>query len=268
MSNVFPNLFPADLDQVAKQTFGPRYCKSVLLKLLDADYCHHLIVDSKAVLSLLNPKEISVANNYKLAKRRIEFITGRICAKMAIQNYQGLCSPPLSPAALREIEIAAGTDGRPFVRGQTPLGNPIPEISITHSRDFAGAIASQFHCGIDIQRSEMKLERVKEKYCTTAENQLLQNSLPNEEPLALLTILWSTKEAVKKTCSHHWMPGFLDMEIIQIDKSSANSPILTVTVNNPGTGYLDETYTVVTGMFSHYGIAICIGVEKNNAGTP
>jgi 4'-phosphopantetheinyl transferase EntD len=265
MHDIYKNLLPTAFDKAAEQIFGARYCKPILLKLLPADYGQDDICYDVAPLSHFFSSETKVYNSYKLAKRRAEFITGRICAKIAVRNFYSLgCKTPIQKEPY-EIEIGAKENGRPFVCNLDYSGLPIPEISITHSKDFAVATAAQSHCGIDIQRSKQTLLRVKEKYCTTDENQLLQSLLPGEEQITRLTIIWAAKEAAIKTCSHLWIPGFLDMEITQLDKISATSFALTMSVHNRTSGHFAQNYTVAAGVFENYGIALCIKEDNDNA---
>ena len=64
------------------------------------------LIAADKVVGLLHPKEKTVLSGYTLAKRRNEYLIGRICAKSAVQAFlldSGTCPKAL---ALAEIAIA------------------------------------------------------------------------------------------------------------------------------------------------------------------
>jgi phosphopantetheinyl transferase len=69
-----------------------------------------------------------------------------------------------------------------------------PELSFSHSGDYAALLISDHHSGIDIQTYNEKLFRIAPKFSNDGEAGLI--SAPDE--LAALTLSWSIKEAIFK----------------------------------------------------------------------
>jgi len=79
------------------------------------------------------------------------------------------------------------------------LPNEQYHFSISHCGDYAAAIVSSTHrVGIDIEIPSEKVKRVAHKFVHENENRYLVNTLPLMFNLELLTILWSSKEALFK----------------------------------------------------------------------
>jgi 4'-phosphopantetheinyl transferase EntD len=93
----------------------------------------------------------------------------------------------------------------------------IPHISISHSGRYAMAVAAAAPCGVDIQENRETLGRVRERFCSPAEDRLLTRRLPGLEPSEHLALLWAAKESVKKAVLLEPMPGFLELELTRID---------------------------------------------------
>jgi 4'-phosphopantetheinyl transferase len=70
------------------------------------------------------------------------------------------------------------------------------EISISHSYSFAAVIiAKHMRVGVDVERIDDRIHRVKHKFCSDAELVVAQNDTEK------LTIIWSAKEALYKLYS-------------------------------------------------------------------
>lgn len=82
-------------------------------------------------------------------------------------------------------------EGRPF------LFPADFEISITHSFPYAALAISQQKVGIDIERYQAKILRVKDKFVNEEE----QWFIPKDEEVEYYTIIWSVKESLYKI--HH-----------------------------------------------------------------
>ena len=87
------------------------------------------------------------------------------------------------------------------------------QFSISHCADFAAAIVSTNQAvGIDIEMITERVHKIKHKYLHVTE-QAFVNDYPNEKQTALLTVLWSAKEAIFKW----WGRGDIDFsEAMQI----------------------------------------------------
>jgi 4'-phosphopantetheinyl transferase len=68
------------------------------------------------------------------------------------------------------------------------------QLSISHSRKLAAAIAAPYSVGIDIQQIVPRIERIKHKYMSKKEIANLQS----DNYLAQLHIYWGAKEALYK----------------------------------------------------------------------
>lgn len=268
MAKQFQNLFPTDIRQAAGVLFGFKSMQPVLLKLQQVVHEDSgLLEEDSPRKKLLNPNEIETLKRYKLLKRRSEYLTGRICAKMAIDNYLTHTEPSTTPVALTDIEIYAKKDGRPFVHFHQPRRpQPVIDISISHSGAYGVALASESTCGIDIQQQAETLLGVKNRYCTTIECSLLKDILPDDELLTRLTLLWAAKEAAKKALSYWWMPGFLDLEVTGLEQKFTRCIGLSLTVKRSDDRQVPHKIAVVTGTFRNYGLAIClINKDQNDA---
>jgi len=75
------------------------------------------------------------------------------------------------------------------------------EISITHSFPFAALALSKDKIGIDIERFNPKLVRLKDKFIKPEE----RHFIPADREIEYLTIIWSVKESLYKIHhSKHW----------------------------------------------------------------
>ena len=78
------------------------------------------------------------------------------------------------------------------------------------------AVAASTWCGIDIQADSASLVRVKDRFCSREEEDLLGHHLKKLQLSDHLTLLWAAKEAVKKGADLERMPGFLDLVLTDI----------------------------------------------------
>lgn len=250
------NLFPTVLKTGSSEIFGEQFVQPILLQLLDAD------TDA----GLLHPQEKAIFNGYRLAKRKTEYLTGRICAKIAVQGFLLESGTSRETPTLPEIEIARTTNGRPTVYLPGDKARHLRvDLSISHSGDFAAAVTAQSPCGIDVQMQKNTLLQVREKYCTDAETHLLANRLAHCEHLTRLTLLWAAKEAGKKALSFWQMPGFLDLQLCALTSYPGYWSISLRVINS--NSHFAERITVVAAMFGDYALALClVPGEGGNAG--
>jgi 4'-phosphopantetheinyl transferase EntD len=252
------NLFPSGLEQVATTIFGTTSLAAILLKQpqITGDLAC-LPADAPIMVAQLHPNEMARFGNYRLPKRRAEFLTGRVCAKMALESFWAKRSLDLS-APLGNIEIANDTTGRPYAHIEDLSHLLAPEISITHGGAYGAALVAESPCGIDLQQQRDNLVRVREKYCSLEEVQLLGALLPDTSLLPRLSLLWAAKEAAKKALSSQQMPGFLELELTQVAKNLPHSLSLILDVKVRNNVHLPGIVTVLTTIFGEYAVAICI----------
>jgi 4'-phosphopantetheinyl transferase EntD len=269
MDKQFKNLFPATIYRGAFEIFGKQAMQSVLLELLSAGTVTEQAQNDLSFCKLLHPNEVATLSGYKLPKRRSEYLTGRVCAKMAIQDFLSPSQIPSKPNILSEIEILNGVNGRPKVHIHTDQADDLKmDISISHCGDYGVALAAEAKCGIDLQRQEAALLRVKDRYCSENEFRLLEDFLPDNDTATKLTILWAAKEAAKKALSYWQMPGFLDLGVYKLEKSQ---DYIALSFHTPETDnqQTPKGVKVVAVTFGDYALAIClINEESSDAGTP
>jgi phosphopantetheinyl transferase len=208
--------------------------------------------------SWLSEEERQHLHRFTLAKRRKEWLAGRICAKAAINDYfltygKGWNLPPWN-----EVTITNSESGRPcaiLAGGERLPGGP--DISISHSGDLALAFASQTCCGVDIQKTSRTLIRVKERFSTDREEQLVASNVRKNDPLMPLGLLWAAKEAAKKALSGTGMPGFLDLVLTDIEKIGEEE-LLFLFKRSPHRDNAPSEVRVASICYQIYSLGICI----------
>jgi 4'-phosphopantetheinyl transferase EntD len=259
MDTSLENLFPDDLQLAIRDHFGLQSLGAVLLKQLIIGPSPGPILPGHPAAELLHPNETARASAYGLAKRRTEYVTGRVCAKLAMAEFRVTQSDNPAPATL---EIVNDSSGRPFVNfsiGPGPGNRRLFEISITHGGKYGAALATKGCCGIDLQEQKDTLVRVMEKYCSADEYRLLQDSRPEMEQKARLSLLWAAKEAAKKALSCWWMPGFLDLQLTALPlPHPGGCSVFPLTVRHAKAHRIPERVTVLATAFDQYGLAVCI----------
>ncbi len=188
--------------------------------MLDLDHLRALIHNGQEKTlgqEWLHREEQERLQTLHYEKRHLEWLGGRICAKQASLQY--LHGKPSAPAALRapQLQIMTAASGRPFLdHSALPADLGRPHISISHSKRYALAVAASTPCGIDIQATSDALGRVKDRFCSQEEEEIMGRDLKKMQPPDRLTLLWAAKEAVKKGAELARMPGFLDLALTHI----------------------------------------------------
>ncbi len=170
---------------------GVRFC----MALMDLTGLDQLTgkADYQSVAPLLSTRELEFLSTLSYAKRRREWLGGRLCAKVCVRTLA--TGRPPEPAG---ISILASPDGVPVLHG--PAAGENLALSISHSRSRAVALATRaVSCGIDIQKITGQPLRVVDRFADKAERKLLRDRPVQMNEAARLTLLWSAKEAVKKS---------------------------------------------------------------------
>lgn len=202
MTSICPEYIPktcqplfTGMDRLAVrwQLLAPTHCR---LSLLDLNILQPLIEQAEALsflTTLLSPAETVLFRRFRYAKRRLEWLGGRLAAKHCLQNI--LNKDVSEPHLYDTYSILPDTHGRPHLA--IPLTeHPAASISISHSRGYAAALVHQSgDCGIDIQQKTPKLISVQERFTSDDELRLLH---PITDTLTRLALLWAAKEAIKK----------------------------------------------------------------------
>lgn len=202
----------------------------------------------------LHKKELEQLSQFRYEKRHREWLGGRICAKQSLRIFLQQQGYTLSNLHHHQARIASEESGRPYFRQLTEIDYSFPQLSISHSKDFAAAMSSTCHCGIDIQYPAENLFKVKERFATIAEELLLQEALPELPVLEQLSLLWAGKEAVKKMLSPHGMPGFHELTLHKIKPRDASHAVLYFS----HTEAPEKLFPVATALLaSRYALALC-----------
>ncbi|MEW6094399.1 MAG: 4'-phosphopantetheinyl transferase superfamily protein [Chloroflexota bacterium] len=144
--------------------------------------------------AFLSPGEQQKLSRMRFPKRRDEWLLGRWTAKTLICSLPG--HQAFSPT---EIEIVNTPEGAPQVC--FPDGRISPFcLSISHSGLLAFCALTRvpgLKIGVDLEKIEPRSKGFVEDYFTTAEKQLV-DSFPLGEQQAVVTLIWSLKEAMLK----------------------------------------------------------------------
>lgn len=248
LQNIFPTFLSETISALSKQPLFP-----VMLNILIVD---RLVNVERVKLSIwLSKEEIDKYYSYALPKRKLEYLTGRISAKMSIISFLEKNRALNNNPAPCEIVISNLESGRPafsFESSKT-LSGP-RDISISHSSQYACAAACKNFCGIDIQSCNATLARVKDRFCSPSDEGYLQPTFSSLGNLPTLSLLWSAKEAVKKTLSTTKMPGFLEIHLkdITIHKGT----VYQMTFNTSANDMLPCEVSVMATIFDDYAISL------------
>ncbi len=248
------NLFPATLTGTINNIFKTTPVFPVMRKLIPATDTRITTADTAHPGRFLNGNEQQKLQKYKLDKRRSEYLTGRICGKISVINFFKTCFQ--YTIEMEQIEIINSKHGRPSLSIQPAPPYPVPDISISHSKEYVMAITSRRYCGVDIQKQKDSLYRVKEKYCLKGEQTILQRAFVADNELSQLAILWSAKEAIQKCLSGETMPYFTEIILQEYKRATDDSAVLTFALQDERTKQWPEYITVVAGIFRDYALAI------------
>jgi phosphopantetheinyl transferase (holo-ACP synthase) len=161
----------------------------------------------------LTPFELERFALFTSPKRKLEWLGGRIAAKQAAMSMICLSEGEPAPHWLG-LEVVADPEGRPFIHAVDEPDRILPDISISHSRGLAVAMAAgEGRCGIDIQAVTPTVTRVRARFAGAAELTILDALAEDHSQAARLTLLWAAKEALKKAIGTKRLPGFLGLRL-------------------------------------------------------
>jgi len=250
------NFFPVELSRTIRDIFSSMPCSPVMLRILPTagDIEPGFLLNS----------ELVQLENYKLPKRRSEYLTGRLCAKLAASNY--LQSSLNTPVAMEQIEIFNAGHGRPYITVHPSPSPTVPDISISHSKGYAVAMAAEHRCGIDIQKHEKSLIKVKEKYCTTREYTILSKIIANGNELLRLALLWSAKEAIQKIFStEKGLPSFSNIRLQTGEEKDYGNVVFSFSLPANHARQKSVIIRVAAGTFKDYAIAVSMTKGASDA---
>jgi len=172
-----------------------------------------------AAVSYLSGEELVLLSRFTSNKRKREWLGGRFAAKYAITRLLEQVESEDSNVDWSGHIIMIDKNGRPFLSADN--GNPenSVDISISHSGSLAAAMAvNKGYCGVDIQKISPQVIKVSERFCTDNEKKVLQAFFPveSDNQAIPLTKLWAAKETLRKASFLDSLPGFLELELIEI----------------------------------------------------
>ncbi|MDH5297616.1 MAG: 4'-phosphopantetheinyl transferase superfamily protein [Desulfobulbaceae bacterium] len=207
-------LFSAEQYGLCKLQLGAGdFCGS-RVGLVELGECCRAAGEEAVAGSYLGASELVRWRAFRLPKRRLEWLGGRIAAKHAAMGLAGAAGPP----EWRQWRVEPLASGRPVLAAGVGV---LPRISISHSHGLAVALAAAGHCGIDIQQPLAAVLRVRERFCTAGEEGVLAAALSGIDATSRLTLLWAAKEAVRKALAMAPLPGFLEMELLAVNGEPA-----------------------------------------------
>lgn len=173
-----------------------KYCMSLVSlddiekKLADPQFADKLI-------SHLSSREKKLFSGFTFAKRRKEWLGGRLAAKYAVVSH---INQRRSIDLLADFSVLPRENGSPKIHTSLISEDKLPSLSLSHSEQFAVALVAEAKsCGIDIQKVSNRIQRVSDRFSSKKELMLLQDSIPQLSKNERLTLLWSAKEALKKS---------------------------------------------------------------------
>ena len=189
---------------------------------------------SRLSKQILSKKEQAYFRRFTYLKRQREWLGGRSAAKIALLDL----GPTRQPDNFQALSILPDPHGRPI-----PDTIPGIALSISHSDRFAVALAVRgAACGIDLQKISTKLPGLTNRFASSRELNILRSQITGEQELTRLTMLWSTKEALKKKILYDQPALFsgiqlqhiscLEHQIYRFSCSIHNHPEQSVTVHS------------------------------------
>jgi phosphopantetheinyl transferase len=182
---------------------------------------------------LLTMREHERFAEFHLEKRRMEWLAGRLAAKGSVWQWLSSGSGPRG-IPLQELEILNRQSGRPYVNASSFAEQKMPYISISHSGNFAVAMAGTALCGIDVQRVQRSVPQAAAKFSTDPEKELIAGMNDLETGL---TMLWSCKEAVRKMAVSSPLLGFHEIVLTEVRTPADSTPLRCLfSLGRPATG--------------------------------
>lgn len=132
--------------------------------------------------AMLSDEEFAHFARLRIRKRRVEWLAGRIAAKLALQRLHG-CELP------RGATVRQDANGRPTLSGT--------RLSISHSSREAMAAASHVPVGVDTETFDATRAESMSALVRPAEAQALRLGLGCDTQVAR-TVAWCLKEALFK----------------------------------------------------------------------
>lgn len=239
------NIFPDALQQTAATAFPGTHFSVVMLEIENCWNSVYILANLSLWFSAREREQLA---DYTLAKRKREWLAGRISAKLATASL----NHNTAATDYTQVEISNFPGGRPYanLHGQPCLHEKL-DISISHSGTLAAALAADRYCGIDVQFLNDSLIRVQDRFCSKPEEQILLDFFGDSPWKMPLNLLWTAKEALRKAFSYQIVPGFLQLNLRQIESDDMKCFVSYFS-------YEDQIIKVACSSSDDSGIALCL----------
>jgi 4'-phosphopantetheinyl transferase len=154
---------------------------------------------------ILCAEEIEPYENISSPSRKIEFLLSR-----HLRNIH-----------IGKIPIVYAANGKPFLK------NRIKSISISHSNHYLALMISDNPCAIDLEEISHRAEKVKEKFLTSSELKLLNQTDFD------FTRAWTIKEVLYKSAEFKIQSYTNELVIDEIDDTVSNCRIKSIFEERP-----------------------------------
>jgi len=239
---------PLSLQRVSKSIFQDTHFSVALLPLTSIKQ-----PASEHIQKWLHKEERIQLASFRFEKRYREWLGGRICAKQSLRITLRSKKKTSFIPDHAQVSIQSKENGKPYFPAMNSVQLTFPELSISHSKGYAAALTCHSPCGIDIQFSAENLLKVQERFCSSEEDQLVQQELPLLSILSRLTLLWSAKEAAKKMLSPDGIPGFHELQLLRLTPQNKTDSIFFFSFSKTG-----SIIPVAAGMMGNdYALALC-----------
>jgi len=163
----------------------------------------------------LTEAECDLLAGLRFEKRRRDWLGGRLAAKRAVRRLADLGRLDWRPRSLSEVQILPSRTREPIVYSSESFLPGHVQVSISHSGQFAGAVAyngNQGRIGFDMERVEAADPALYQLAFRESEIREIETVLPALRPVAAL-VLWTAKEAISKALGTGLSTCLQDIEL-------------------------------------------------------
>lgn len=251
------SMIPGEVMLYIRQDTHPVPFCITLINLSELDKQREGVQLPELFLSHLSHEEKNLFKDFSYPKRKREWLGGRLAAKYGVLT---ILDRNQSTDNIADLSVLPQENGSPTLHSSRFPKEKLPSLSISHSENFAVAMAAEAKsCGIDIQKISDKTQRVADRFCDEEELMLLQKCVPLLTEIERLTLLWSAKEALKKSLLHDQPVIFQGVVLQSLDISQFYSLYLHL----PGT--LEHPAEVTAVILEDYVLAYTIAAGSSNA---
>ena len=187
--------------------------------------------------TVLTNDEAQEFSEKKIPKRAQEWVSGRVALKRSVQRL--LAASGAETPSMTGIRIVSDELGKPSAELTRRTGEPVGELSLSHSNGFAVAVATETGVfegvGIDIEKVEERNPGWIDDYFNPEEISLAGNGGRRWTNLARI---WSLKEAVLKAAGTGLRFDLKDITVESLEPSGRAR----ISFRNEAAQKLEETF--------------------------